>query len=191
MSRTFYLILSRHLSVRFTLRRHRPASPQDDHRQHYRSYHRRPQGQLPPSGPGSEHDGDWTDEDHPSHRSIPGRKRPCEYQSETRDNDQDTERQQPVQSYTHPASNVSNTRAMASPIATLAHFASEPKIIGMGPIITTPPPLTRPSPFLDPFSMETATTPNPTSTSWRPAVIRSNTGCTGRRGAKGFCGGIA
>ena len=31
---------------------------------------------------------------------------------------------------------------IASAIAMLVHFGSDPKIMGMGPIITTPPPLT-------------------------------------------------
>lgn len=50
--------------------------------------------------------------------------------------------------YTRLSTTVRMIRIIASTIATLAHFMSDPKIIGTGPIMTTPPPLTSPPSFL-------------------------------------------
>lgn len=63
---------------------------------------------------------------------------------------------------------------IARTMATLAHLASEPKIIGMGPIITTPPPFVCVSVPPSRESIETATTMNPATTNTSPAETRSN-----------------
>jgi len=42
--------------------------------------------------------------------------------------------------YTRLSTTVKTIRMIASTIATLAHFMSDPKMIGTGPIMTTPPP---------------------------------------------------
>src|SRR5215831_16577113 len=68
----------------------------------------------------------------------------------------------------------------------LAHFASDPKMIGMGPINITPPPLTRgclspsppsPDPFAD-MRVAKKTTKKPARMITIPMETRSNSGIT-------------
>ena len=68
---------------------------------------------------------------------------------------------------------------IAKTIAALAHFASEPNMIGMGPTKTTPPPLTLVSPFADCLRSATIIAPIPTRTRTIPARTRSTTMRTG------------
>ncbi len=78
--------------------------------------------------------------------------------------------------YTVNNSMLISIRTIASTIAMLAHFASEPKTIGIGPIITTPPPLTSPLVFLADVTIESSTTANPRSINTIPADVTSTMG---------------
>lgn len=71
--------------------------------------------------------------------------------------------------YTRLSTNVRSNSTIANTMATLAHFISEPKIIGIGPTIKTPPPLTCVPPFLASENIATTIIPTPTSTSANPA----------------------
>ena len=94
--------------------------------------------------------------------------------------------------YTRLSTRVNTIRIIASTIAKLAHFMSDPNMIGTGPIITTPPPLTLLPSFLPSDSIEMTTTPNPTKTSKKPARTKSTIERKPGNLDKGFCwGGIA
>ena len=66
-------------------------------------------------------------------------------------------------------------RMMARTIAMLAHLMSEPNTIGIGPIITTPAPLTLASPASLPRKAEMNRAANPARISKTPTVVRSST----------------
>ena len=75
--------------------------------------------------------------------------------------------------YTTLSIRVISTRMIASTIATVAHFMSDPKMIGIGPTMTTPPPLTCAPSVLASESMAIIITPSPAKTSTTPARMRS------------------
>ena len=91
--------------------------------------------------------------------------------------------------YTWLSSKANTIRIIASTIATLVHFMSDPKMIGTGPIMTTPPPFTSLLSPLPWVRIETTITPNPTRTRRKPARTRSTIESKPGNLDKGFCGG--
>jgi len=90
--------------------------------------------------------------------------------------------------YTKLSTTVNTIRIIANKIATLVHFISDPKMIGTGPIMITPPPFTSAPSFRPWESIATTITPKPTSTSRMPARARSTIEWKCENLDKGFCG---
>jgi hypothetical protein len=76
--------------------------------------------------------------------------------------------------YTLNKSRLRTTMTMARIIAMLVHFASEPNAIGIGPISTTPAPLTSPPELRWDANNATTTTASPARMRRNPTVVISN-----------------